>query len=463
MEDFEYQNIRKLTTDFKQMIASGKSIYFDSEEMELVIDQLLYDFEFDFLEKAINHAIKTYPHNSYFRIQRVKQLIFELKLEDAEKELNSIEENFPPSPEFYLEKVLFMRMIGSGQDTFDLLKKAILLDPENPEVHFFLAYEHITRDNMTKALKHLFFALRTDETFEEQLYNFSYYFEESKQYSQSFDFFKILSDEFPLLKGVWFGLGLATSLLGDQQQAIAYYELALSLDEEMSTAHFNIANSYFEMSNFDMAIDHYHKTLAIDNLDINAYTGIADAYVELGEFDLAMEYYNKSIDINPSHTDAIFGMMTVLDFLGRHSELSILAEKIFTLSTAYPGLLFEILEEYEQEQKYEKMITLLRTAEHGTEDKVSFFNHLVHFCCNNNLTSEAINILSDYQDMKELELMIDYYYAALHYLNFNISKGQFFLEKALIINYPAFSVFLTFSQKLESFPSVINLIDRYRL
>lgn len=462
MEDFESQDITRLTERFKQMIASGKPGYFDSEEMELIINQLMYNFEFDFLEKAINHAINQFPNESYFRVQRVKQLIFELKLDDAGKELDSIEENFPPTPEFYLEKVLFMRMMGSNQDTFSLLKAALHLDPENPEVHFFIAYEYITRKEMPKALKHAIYALKADDFYEEQLFTFSYLFEEKKLYDEAFYFYKNLSEEFPLLKGAWFGLGLAKSWAGLQREAIACYELALSLDEEMSTAHFNIANAYFELHEFEKAIEHYQKTIAIDNLDFNAYSGIGDAYIELDMFETALDYYRKALNINPAHSDSIYGTISILECLGKDREIPAFVEKIFETNPHHIELLFEIVDEFNVEVKYEKLLELIEPAIRKTEHKTDLFNLLIRYCYHHDLVHEAIDIFITYQDEKGIEEMINYYLAAIHYWNFRIAEADIFLEMALMINYQNHTEFLSFNENLALFPSAIDLIDRYR-
>jgi tetratricopeptide (TPR) repeat protein len=174
MEDFDEQEVEELLTKFKNMINSGESNFFDSDEMELIIDELMRNFDFNNGSKAIDYAISLYPSDSFFRILKVKKLILELKLDDAEEELNEIEQMFPPTPEFYLEKVLLSRMTGEDNNTFSLLQKALKLDEEDPEIHFMLAYEYLKKRNISQALQHASFALNADESFDEQLFTYSY-------------------------------------------------------------------------------------------------------------------------------------------------------------------------------------------------------------------------------------------------------------------------------------------------
>ena len=103
----------------------------------------MQNFDFANATKAIDYAISLFPTDSFFRILRVKKLIMELQIEEAEEELNRIETMFPPSTDLYLEKVMLSRITGSDAHAMDLLNKAYALDPNDPDVHFLMAYEYL--------------------------------------------------------------------------------------------------------------------------------------------------------------------------------------------------------------------------------------------------------------------------------------------------------------------------------
>ena len=225
MEDFEAEEkeAKELTERFKTMVDSGNSVFFDSEEMEIIIDELMRQMDVPLASEAIEYAIRLYPSDSFFRILRVKKMILEMEFDKAEQELEVIESTFPPTPELYLEKVMLARMTGRNTDSIKLLKKALDLDHEDPEVHFLMAYEFLKKRDIPHALKHAVFALKEDDIFDDQLFSFSFLLEENQQYEDGIAFYEKLTEEFPMYPGCWFGLALSYSWLKEYEKAIDAY------------------------------------------------------------------------------------------------------------------------------------------------------------------------------------------------------------------------------------------------
>ena len=462
MEDFDDQEVEELLTKFKNMINSGESNFFDSDEMELIIDELMRNFDFNNGSKAIDYAISLYPSDSFFRILKVKKLILELRLDAAEEELNEIEEMFPPTTEFYLEKVLLSRMTGEENNTFSLLQKALKLDNEDPEVHFLLAYEYLKKRNIAEAVRHASFALDADDTFDEQLFTYSYLFEENKQYEDAFLLFNALTERFPLFKGTWFGLGLAYSWLSEYNNAIQSYELVLSLDETTATAHFNIANSYYELKDYDKALSHYQQAFEIDDQDYNSLTSIGDCYSMTDNLQAALDYYHKALSINPNHPEAIMGIVSILKQTDRMDEAIAFIEKAFALSPQSFELLFSIIEYYKEEEQVEKLKNLFNITLEQVENKADFFKYFALYCCQNELYNFGIDILTTHLHDEIADDMIPYYLSALYYLSGNIPEGNEYLKNALLLNYKEYITFLAIDPVLQSFSEINELIDLYR-
>lgn len=462
MEDFDDQEVQDLLRKFKNMISSGEANYFASDEMELIIDELMRNFDFHNGTKAIDYAISLYPFDSFFRILRVKKLILELKLDAAEKELDEIEEMFPPTADFYLEKVLLSRMTGTETNTFLLLQKALKLDAEDPEIHFLLAYEYLRKKDIFEAVQHCSFALNADELFEEQLFTYSYLFEENKQYEDAVLFFSTLTERFPLLKGPWFGLGLAQSWLNDYENAIQSYELVLSLDEATATAHFNIANSFYELKDFDNALWHYRKAFEIDDQDYNSLTSIADCYAITENTREALDYYHKALSINPNHSEAILGIVSILRDTDKLEEAKLFIEKAFALSPQTFDLLFSIIDFYEENEQKEKAVQFFDITLAQVENKEDFYKYFTLYCCQNELYELGVNILITHFHDQITDDMLLYYIAALYYLNGNIPEGNHYLNDALLLNYDQYEDFLLLDPVLGSFAEILDLIDLYK-
>lgn len=464
MEDFEAEEkeAKELTERFRNMIDSGTSVYFDSEELEIIIDQLMREMDVPMASEAIEYAIRLYPSDSFFRILRAKKMMLQMEFDKAEEELDSIETSFPPTPELYMERVMLARMTGRHTDTFKLLKKALDLDKDDPEVHFLLAYEYLKNKEVDNALKHAIFALREDEAFDEQLFGFSFLLEENKQYEDGIAFYEKLTEEFPLYPGCWFGLGLSYSWNKEYEKAIDAYQYVLSIDEKTSTAHYNMANCYFELNKYDQALHHYQQAYELDQEDFNSLTCIGDCYANQEKYEEALTYYRKALSLNPTQGDALLGLASVLKDQGLTSEARTAIENAFAHNPQSFMLLFEVLPYYDEPQQMSKLQEFFTTTLDQVENKEDFYRYFVQFCCENELYDYAIEVLEKHQSDPAITYTVAYYLAALYFLNQNISKGCEYLSNALLIDYEGHKEFLAIDPILETYSEVNELIDLYQ-
>lgn len=462
MEEFDEKEVEELVKRFKEMVNSGMNAYFEDEELELIIDSFMQNFDFSNATKAIDYAISMYPTDSFFRILRVKKLVLELQIEEAKEELNQIEEQFPPTTDLYLEKVMLSRITGGDEKAMEWLQKAYALDPMDPEVHFLMAYEYLKKRDVDNAIKHAITSLKEDEMFDENLFTFSYLFDDTKQYEDAIKFFTALTDAFPLNKGTWFGLGLAYSWLENHQQAIESYQFALAIDDAISTAYFNIGNSYFDMGNAEMALENYKRAYELDDEDYSALNGIGDCYAVLENYSEALHYYQQALVIAPNYINSILGVISILRETGRMDEAKLFIDKAFRLNPQSFDLLFSVLEFYEPEERKESLVQLFNTTLAQVNNKVDFFRFFTMFCCANDKCEFGIEVLESHLDDEDLVTHIPYFLAALHYIHGNIGEANDYLKNALLINYDGYKDFLLLDPVLDSFEEIHQLINLYR-
>ena len=445
-------------------MSSGDIAYFDQDDMIDIIDFYLYEFEIDHAEQAIDYAISCYPAQPLFRLQKVKKLILEFEFEEAKQELQYVEDQYLPSAEFYIEKIFLTRIIHPDADISDLLEKARTLDPANPDVHFFYAYEAIKNKDIDKALEHVFIILEEQEEdeYEEQFYSFSFLFEEQNFIEGAYRFYKTITERYPLTKSAWFGLGLACNWLECHLEAIENYQLAISLDDSISSAYFNIGNSYFELKQYEDALVQYQMAHDIDDLDVNFVNSIADCYNMLNQYEEAKKYYHKALDICPNSVDAIKGIISILEQFGMREDIPAFTESIFMEAPQNFELLFEVLEFYSDEEKIKKMEQLFEFTFLQIDNKKTFFTLFVYYCCLYKLYDYGLIILRKYNHLEAIADDIPYYFAALYYLNGNNSLGSVYLSQALVRSYEKHEDFLALDPALGSNEDVMMLIDFYK-
>ena len=462
MKNSEYKLLKSLAKRFQKMMSSGDIVYFDQDDLIDIIDFYLYEFEMDYAEQAIDYAISFYPEQSLFRLQKVKKLILEFEFEEAKEELQYVEDQYLPSVEFYVEKIFLTRIIYPDTDISDLLQKAFTLDPRNPDVHFFYAYEAVKNRDIEKALTHIYIVLEEDDEFEEQFYAFSFLFEEQELFEDAYHFYKAITEKYPLMKAAWFGLGLSCNWLECHQEAIDNYQLAISLDDNMSSAYFNIGNSYYELKQYENALTQYKIAYEIDEWDVNFVNSIADCYTMLNQYEEAKKYYNIALNIYPTSTDAIRGIISILEQFGKNEEIPAFTEKVFMEAPQNFELLFEVLDFYSDKEKIEKLEQLFQLTFIQINEKKAFFNLFILYCCRYKWYDYGITILEKYFDLEIIADEISYYFSALYYLNGNYPLGNEYLSQALSRFYAGYEDFLNLDPALKNNEDIMMLIDIYK-
>lgn len=464
-EDLDYndEQINELVNNFKAQADAGEVGYYDSDDLEVIAEELIFNYDLAYATEALELGIRLYPRSFAFRILKVKKLLMEFEFETAGRELDSIEMEFPPEAEFYVEKAFFVKVAGDDNDALPLLKKAYKLDPEHPEVNYMLGEEYLQHGDYQRALDHICFAIDEDESFEEQLTTLSYAFEDESKHQDAIRFFSQLTERYPLSRCAWFGLGLAYSWAKEYESAIDAYQNVISLDEEAETAYFNIGNVYFEMKRYEDAIRYYQQAYELDDRDFHAVSGIGDSLLELGRNEEALEKYHEALRIEPNTLDAIMGIITILKETGREDEAEIFIRKSLSLNSQSFELLFNLLPYYEGEDQIMKIKELFQYTLSQAEDQEEFLKFFTMYCtANKELRDMGIELLEAQFDNEKVTLSLPYFLAALHFLNGQFTEADHYFKTALIINYPGHEMFLTLSPALAVDPMFQNLIENYK-
>ncbi|MCR5115581.1 MAG: tetratricopeptide repeat protein [Bacteroidales bacterium] len=461
-QDYNIDRINELVEEFKEHADRGDLGFYDSEDLEYIVEELIARFDFPYATEAVELGMSLYPDSFDFCILNAKKLIMEMELERAGEALDAIERDFPPYAEFYLEKAFYCKMSGQGDEALPLLRKAYELEPDDPEINFMLGGEYVKAQQFERAYRHISYAMREDDLMEDQLFTVSYIFEDEHTYDQAVWFFKRLTEEFPLSKNGWFALGLAYSWIKDGPNAMEAYQNTISLDEEASTAYFNIGNIHFEAGDYVKALEYYEKTFQLDDRDYHALTGMGDCYFEMYIYKDAIEKYQAALEIEPNDMDAIMGIITCLKETGRSDEAEAFIQKSFSLSPQSFELLFNVLPFYDDAEQIKKLKELFQLTIKQIDDKEGFLKFFTSYCAGNKeLSQMGISLLEEFLDDPDVAMVLPYLLAALHYVCGHVAEGNNYLRNALTINYEEREMFLAISPSFEANPVIMNMIDAY--
>ena len=101
-------------------------------------------------------------------------------------------------------------------------------------------------------------------------------------------------------------LGFIAAKEGQLDEAIEYYDKALTIDSQDDMVHNAIASIYRQQGEFEKAREHYEKAIAIDpNYEVS-YFNFANLLVDMQELEAAKRMYKKALEIDPELMQAKF-------------------------------------------------------------------------------------------------------------------------------------------------------------
>jgi tetratricopeptide (TPR) repeat protein len=103
----------------------------------------------------------------------------------------------------------------------------------------------------------------------------------------------------------WFK-GVANSIKGSWDNAIAEYSKAIDLNPRLAEAYCNRGLAYYNKGQNDEAISDFNKAIDLNPKFVQAYYNRGLAYSEKGQHDKAILEFNKAIDLNPKFAKAYY-------------------------------------------------------------------------------------------------------------------------------------------------------------
>jgi tetratricopeptide (TPR) repeat protein len=99
---------------------------------------------------------------------------------------------------------------------------------------------------------------------------------------------------------------LAYANKGNQDQAIADYDMAISLDPKFSLAHYRRGMAYAVKGDNDRAIEAFDAAININSENSEAYGNRGLAYIKKGDYDHGIADLDKAISLDPTYGVAYY-------------------------------------------------------------------------------------------------------------------------------------------------------------
>ncbi|HWY38204.1 MAG TPA: tetratricopeptide repeat protein [Bacteroidia bacterium] len=313
-------NIEELVKRFEQMLQLNEVYYFESDELEEIIDHYFNSGNPANLKKVIDFALERYPFSADFKIARAQFLAYNQQTQEALKLLNDVELVEPSNPDIYTTRGYIYSQMGLSEQAVENYKTALKYTDQPDEVMIALGTEFLSQEKYLDAIYYLKKAVMHNPDNDYALSELFIGLDAASQLDEGRAFFQSLIDENPYNHFAWFNLGLCCSKLGDHEKALEAYEYAIAINEKFASAYFNKANALASLNRFNEAIDVYKETFGHEDPDPTAYYYIGECYEQMHDYDSALLYYNKCIKKQPEFADAWLAIGVVLDMQNRLTE-----------------------------------------------------------------------------------------------------------------------------------------------
>jgi tetratricopeptide (TPR) repeat protein len=91
-------------------------------------------------------------------------------------------------------------------------------------------------------------------------------------------------------------------------------QAALANDPQNADLQLQLANTYYDMADWNLAAQAYEKSLSKHGREPNVLTDLGSCYRNLGEFRKALDSYERAQKIAPSHAQSLLNMTLVYIF-----------------------------------------------------------------------------------------------------------------------------------------------------
>lgn len=302
------ERMDELLKQYQQFRTGHKTIFFDEEAFEKIIDY--YDDQEDLVRalEAAETAIEYYPYSAALLIRKADLLLATRKYRQALEILERAALFDATDINLYILKTDAYLAMDMHEQAVQLLEDAVARfeGDEKVELLFELADVYDDYEEFDKVFDCLKVILEEEPTNEEALYKICFWTDFTGRNEESIKLHLAIIDEHPYNEIAWFNLAAAYQGLKLYEKAIDAYQYAIAIDEKFDYAYRNIGDAYIRLRKYRDAIEALEKVLELSKPEEVIYEAIGHCYDRLRNFAQARFHYRKASHLNPDDSKLLY-------------------------------------------------------------------------------------------------------------------------------------------------------------
>ena len=299
--------IQQLLQRFESTLQQGVVQYYDTDELETIIDCYIASEQLDKARIALDYAYRVHPTSNEIRCKEGKLLLMEGAYENAIKTLEPIQNTDPDYIAILAECYLRIHKFNKSKELFS--QYLTLCDTNELSAIFAdIASLYNTHNQPELALEFIEsgIALFPDDI--TLITEKAIALEQSEQLDEAAKLFNIALDNNPYQPELWCMLGSILFRQNNFTEAIRAYDYALAIEPNDTLTRLQRGHCLFNLGLFNEAIEPYEEYLAENPDDAVVITFLAETYENIDNIQRAKELYLQALAIYDEIPEAWIGL-----------------------------------------------------------------------------------------------------------------------------------------------------------
>lgn len=456
----EDNNTKHLIKRFNKMVENHRFEYFESEEIERIIDHFCEKEDKKKIIKAFGLYEKLFPFSFQLNLKKAQVLIFFNKPKQALDKLSEI--SYSKNEDYLYTLSIAHSKLKNHKEAIKLLEELLSTNSSNEEVISSLANEYQNIGNYSQANDMMERLLLLDSG--NELYWFTYIIssEIEEDSNRAINFIKKYLKSHPYNYEAWFYLGAAYQRRDDHLNAIEAFDYTIYIKEDFVRAYLSKADSLSELGYYQNAIDCCIESIKYKEPNAGLYYDIGDYYEKLDNLEKAKSYFHKSIKKDENFEESWFALALIMDLQGQHLEASYHIKKAIDINPSNIDFLFSYAQIHEKVGFIkEAEIAYRKVLELDEFDSETWLNYS-HLLSQYESYGEAIKLLKKAININPQKAELSYRISAYLFKSGNDELGLKFFKEALIINYEKHEDFFRYLPSVKSNIILLNLLTKHK-
>ena len=467
LEPLPESNILLLVARFESMMSSKDHHFFESDELEDIIEYYSEKGKWKKALNAVELALEYYGFNTDFHIHKTNLLISLEKYNEALNILNEIEPIIPLQFELHLYKGDCLMFLEEYAESILSYKKALELAEtveEKENVYLDLAFVYQSIDNYNKSFECILKSIRLNYHHEEAISELGSFIEFHRYYDKGIKILNEVIEHNPYCFQAWYYLGICYRELEDIEKALKAFDYSIVINNEFEPALIEQARTMAFIGRWEEGIELFEKALKVTGSNDEIYTELGNIFYKKQDFQKAKIYYDKAIksSLSTDFTDELYykiGQCYIKE------EEWLKAKKCFKKAyDKYKDAIYlkglanveEKLEEFESAiYYYEEAIEMDPYNEAVWED----YSNCLYQC---DMVEDAVSVLESALFVMTDSAKLRYLLSAYLYKAGKKQQAKYEFEKALSMDFLNHELYINAFPHLKKEESVRALIEQFK-